>query len=138
MNYANTLSNAATAMAAHCQRREGMYETNQTSRSLGLFSTWSPISLALVLGLALCLIGGPRNASAQTTAQISGTIADKGGAVIADAQVKLTNADTGAVRTAQSDATGTFRFPDSRLGLTGLRFQRRAFRTSPNRASFSW
>lgn len=127
MNYANTLSNAATAMAAHCQRREGMYEANQTSGGLGLFSTWSPISLALVLGLALCLIGGPRNASAQTTAQISGTIADKGGAVIADAQVKLTNADTGAVRTAQSDATGTFRFPELPVGPYRLEVSKAGF-----------
>ena len=42
---------------------------------------------------------------------VNGTIEDATGAVVPGSQVKLTNQDTGAVKTATSDAAGNFTFP---------------------------
>lgn len=56
----------------------------------------------LAVAVALC--------AQQVTGTITGTVTDRSGAVIAGAQLKLTNPATGLVRTAESDASGNFRF----------------------------
>lgn len=61
-----------------------------------------------VLGLSL-LIGAAASAQ-QVTGTITGAVTDKSGAVIGNAQLKLSSTATGLLRTAPSDAEGNFRF----------------------------
>ncbi|MDX1981166.1 MAG: carboxypeptidase regulatory-like domain-containing protein [Bryobacteraceae bacterium] len=56
----------------------------------------------------------------QTTGTVTGTVTDRSGAVIAGAEVKLTNPSTGITRAAQSDEGGNFRFLQLPLGVYSL------------------
>src|SRR5216684_4821678 len=50
-------------------------------------------------------------ASAQTTATVSGTVTDQSGGLIAGAQITITNLETGQVRTLQTNDAGRFYAP---------------------------
>ncbi len=50
------------------------------------------------------------NAQSSGTGALTGTIKDPSGAVVPNATVTLTSADTGAVRTTMTAADGTYRF----------------------------
>ena len=63
----------------------------------------------LVLMLALSIFAGMAVAQSTTNGAIGGTVADKTGAVVANASVKTTNVATNATSTATTDATGRFR-----------------------------
>jgi len=81
-----------------------------------------------VLLLSLCLI--PSGALAQvTTATLTGTVADKDGAIIPNAKVIVKNLATKFSRTAQSNGSGIFVFPgldtgDYMLSITYPGFKR--------------
>ena len=62
-----------------------------------------------ITAVALALWLWPAQAQ-QVTGTITGTVTDSSGAAIEGAEVKLTNADAGITRTAQTDQTGNFRF----------------------------
>jgi hypothetical protein len=69
------------------------------------------------LAILMCVIAvsvglSSRSASAQATASASveGTVTDQSQAVVANAQITLTDKDTGAVRTMRSSASGSYRF----------------------------
>ena len=64
--------------------------------------------------LAIVLLGSTL-AMAQT-ASISGVVTDRSGAVVSGAEIVVTAADTGAVRSATSEATGTFWVPSLAVG----------------------
>ena len=64
--------------------------------------------------MTLLLIGGTLRA--QGTASIDGTVVDSSEAAVPAANVTLTNADTGVVRTTVSSAEGYFTFADLRPG----------------------
>ena len=72
---------------------------------------WTRFLLAFVV-LALCV-----GAFAQGTGELSGLVTDPTGAVVAGANVKLSNSATGEVRTATTSPAGTYRFPA--LQVTG-------------------
>lgn len=59
------------------------------------------------IGLLLC---GRASAQATASASLTGTVTDQSKAVVVNAQITLTNKDTGAVRTAQSNNDGLYRF----------------------------
>jgi len=61
---------------------------------------------ALFVCLVVCCAG--LWAQSAATSQITGTVLDPTGATVPDAQVKLTQTDTGLVRTAASDASGRY------------------------------
>jgi hypothetical protein len=67
---------------------------------------------ALVVGLVVSIVTVlPRPLSAQSdTGRITGSVVDSTGAILPGATVKLTNTDTGAVQTANSDSDGNFNF----------------------------
>jgi hypothetical protein len=78
--------------------------------------------------LLLLLVCSPGWSQTLATSQISGDITDQTGASVPDAQIKLTQTDTGQVHTAKSSATGAYIIPDLPSGpyrlevaLTGFR-----------------
>jgi hypothetical protein len=79
------------------------------------FFPWKP-SLTLVIVLAL--LGVPRVVLSQSSggAQIGGSITDQSSAVVSNAQVRVTQTDTGQVRTTVSSANGTYVFPSLPVG----------------------
>ncbi|HTX14525.1 MAG TPA: carboxypeptidase-like regulatory domain-containing protein, partial [Candidatus Baltobacteraceae bacterium] len=86
------------------------------------------ISAQLVLVCALCL-GYAAGAFAQATSQISGTVTDASGAVVAGAQITATQTDTGIARTATSDASGVYTLPSLPLGPYRVEVKKEGFTT---------
>ncbi|HEY7839307.1 MAG TPA: carboxypeptidase-like regulatory domain-containing protein [Terriglobales bacterium] len=75
--------------------------------------------------LLVCAVAGV----AQTTSQISGTVSVANGSVVPGAQVTLTNTGTNAVRTAQTQANGTYRFPALDVGQYKIAVAKTGFKT---------
>lgn len=95
-------------------------------RSLRLESARGQLKI-LILVFALCLV--VQNVSAQSTAQISGVVTDATGAVVAGAQVQVTNTDTNAVRTTQTTEAGLFNLPSLAIGTYKLEVSKSGFQT---------
>lgn len=83
----------------------------------------------LIVAFALCLVVLAQNVSAQSTAQISGVVTDATGAVVAGAQVQVTNTDTNAVRTTQTADTGQFNLPSLAIGPYKIEVSKAGFQT---------
>jgi len=66
---------------------------------------------------------------AQATSQIQGTVQDASGAAVPGTQVKATQTETGATRTATSAADGTYVLPNLPLGPYRLEVTRQGFTT---------
>lgn len=87
----------------------------------------------LLLALLLLMLV-PCGLQAQSTAgSISGTITDKTGAVIPRAIVRLRSVEQGAVRTAITNAGGTYEFIDEKAGHYNLTASSKGFQTSVTR-----
>ena len=67
----------------------------------------------LLIGFALASVQGHAQA---TQGAIIGTVKDSGGAVVPNANVTLTNADEGTVRSIKSNSVGDYRFLDVKAG----------------------
>ena len=80
--------------------------------------TWGCFAL-----LFLCASTAP----AQVSAGLSGTVSDQSGAVVSAARVTAKNADTGAGRSALSDATGHYYFSSLPLGDYEIRAEKTGF-----------
>jgi hypothetical protein len=102
---------------------------NQSVRSLGKRAASRLALLLLVFGYAFSIAFWPPNAAAQATAQISGQVTDSTGAVIAAAQVQVTNTDTGGVRTTQTTDDGAFSLPSLAIGPYKLQVTKEGFQT---------
>ncbi len=63
------------------------------------------------------------------TAQISGSIVDSSGAVVADANIAVKNLDTGIVRSTASNASGVYAVPGLRPGTYELTVRVQGFKT---------
>src|SRR5262245_12764671 len=83
------------------------------------------ISFAALL-LALAFVN--RSAAAQTAAQITGRVTDANDAVVADAQVRVTNTDTGVTRAAASNSEGFYVVPQLLPGNYEVTVQKAGFR----------
>src|SRR6202790_353673 len=74
----------------------------------------APLSAMVILALAIL---SPTHARAQVSgATLSGTVSDPSGAVIAGAQVSITNKATGIVRTVTTDNAGLYSAPNLQPG----------------------
>ncbi len=83
-------------------------------------------SMVAVLALLLCV-----SAAGQVLkGSISGTVADSQGAVLSGAQVKATQADTGAVFTTTSDSSGLFRISLIPAGTYKIEITAQGFKTA--------
>jgi hypothetical protein len=92
-------------------------------------------NLAFCLVVALVLLSLPAFSQSITTGEISGTVSDPSGAVIAGATVTLRSPGTGSVRTDTTSASGTYRFPlvqpgDYVLTITSSGFQTTEMKTA--------
>ena len=78
-------------------------------------------------------------AQSGTSSALTGTINDATGAVVPNATVKATEVNTGAVRTARSNADGRFLFARSIRGHIGLRWRPKdSDRLSRNPQALQW
>jgi outer membrane receptor protein involved in Fe transport len=76
--------------------------------------------------LALAFVNQP--VAAQTAAQLTGRITDANAAVVADAQLRVTNTDTGFTRTATSNSEGFYVIPQLQPGNYQVTVQKAGFR----------
>src|SRR5947199_8691029 len=68
-------------------------------------------------------------ASAQATAQISGTVRDQSGAVLPGVEITATQTQTGVVRTSVSNETGSYVLPNLPIGPYRIEAALPGFRT---------
>ncbi|HEU4416324.1 MAG TPA: carboxypeptidase-like regulatory domain-containing protein [Candidatus Angelobacter sp.] len=71
---------------------------------------------------------------AALTGDISGTVTDPNGAVIAGAKITVKNVSTGAVRTVTSSDVGQFSVPQLELGTYDITVEKTGFKSSTSRA----
>jgi hypothetical protein len=75
----------------------------------------------VLFSLVTCLAVGSMNARAQLSGgTIAGTVTDPSGAVVPNATVTATGADTGTMYNTTSTSSGTFHFPPMQLGRYNL------------------
>ncbi|MGH9715243.1 MAG: TonB-dependent receptor domain-containing protein [Candidatus Acidiferrales bacterium] len=86
------------------------------------------ISAQLVV-MSVLFLGTCAGVFAQATSQISGTVKDVSGAVVAGAKVTVTQTETGVARTATSDASGVYSLPSLPLGPYRLEVKKEGFTT---------
>src|ERR1700722_4946195 len=82
----------------------------QESHRLRNAIRFSPIASALAFTLTCFVLSLPRNASAQASAGITGTVTDSTGAVVANAHVDIVNDGTTASDHAVTNGAGTYSF----------------------------
>ena len=67
--------------------------------------------------------------NAVSTGAISGIVTDSVGAVVPNAQVQLTNTETGIVLSGKTNGTGLYSFPTLDVGVYSVRFTAPGFKT---------
>jgi len=85
--------------------------------------------LLCLLALSIGICCGNASAQATASASLTGTVIDQSQAVVASAQITLTNKDTGAVRTVQSNSAGLYRFDLLPAGNYELKVTLAGFKT---------
>jgi len=80
-----------------------------------------------LLAVSVALLSTPL--FAQFRSSIEGTVSDASGAVVPEAQVVLANTETGVSQTAQSNSSGSFRFPSLGPGKYKLTASKAGFQT---------
>jgi hypothetical protein len=75
---------------------------------------------SLFLIISVFLISGLTAAQVRTTGQVSGTVLDPSGAVVADATVVMKQTNTGFAQTVQSNGSGGYVFPNLQPGVYQL------------------
>src|SRR5213592_1280152 len=75
------------------------------------------------------LLAVTTNAWAQATAELNGRVTDESGAVLPGVTVTATQTDTGFVRTAVTDGTGTYSMPNLPTGPYRLEISLQGFKT---------
>src|ERR1051326_6035663 len=82
------------------------------------------------LGLFLLLVLSIFRLCAQQFGEITGTITDSSGAIIAGTQVTVTNSATQQIRQANSNETGAYSIPYLVPGTYTIRIEKAGFKTS--------
>src|SRR5690242_10750102 len=83
----------------------------------------------LILGIWLMVMSAG-TARAQVTASISGRVLDASGAAIPGAAVTATNVETGATRTVETDAGGSYRLLSLAVGAYEIRAGKPGFQVA--------
>src|SRR6266478_5189341 len=91
------------------QRNQGVCVS--ISRNSRLYSRWTAsLQFMALLVLYALVCGGISHAQGVNTATLAGTVVDPSGAAVKGAKVTVTNAATGATRTADTDDAGRYNF----------------------------
>lgn len=73
-------------------------------------------------------------AQGETTSAIAGQVKDETGGAVGEAQVAISNNDTGLKRSVRTDAAGRFQFPQLTPGTYTVRVEARGFEEQQNRS----
>ena len=129
----NICSFVASHKAAHLVRERMLSDQdNQESGHLALMPRANLPSLLLVSVVLFC----PSKALPQgeTTSAIVGQVSDASGAPIPNAKVTVTNKDTGLRRSASTDDSGRFNFPQLKPGPYSVKVEAGGFDPQQNDA----
>jgi carboxypeptidase family protein len=88
------------------------------------------ILVAVLMMALLCLSASTLFAQATASASLQGTVLDKSGAVVPNADVTVTNKDTGLTRTTTTGGTGNYRFDLLPAGIYEVRVAAKGFGTA--------
>ncbi len=91
------------------------------------------LQTSLILAAALLLIIAPRLAAQTVTGTILGTVKDATGASIPGVQISVNNLETGVVRTAITDDSGTYNVPSVPAGSYSITASIAGFKTEERR-----
>src|ERR1700749_1014072 len=83
--------------------------------------------LHIGLGIGVVLLGA-LSAVAQVTASILGTVVDPTGSAVPDAAITVKSVETGAVRHATTDGSGSYSVLALPLGATEIRVEKTGFK----------
>ncbi len=83
--------------------------------------------------LAIWLAFAPYALAQKTSGTITGTVTDDSGAVVADANVSATSAETGATRANRTNSEGSFSFPELNPGVYRVTVAKQGFKTVETR-----
>lgn len=82
----------------------------------------------IFLAVFLLLMLGTHYAGADTTGRVNGKVTDATGAVVPEAKVTLTNEDTGASRSTETDKDGSYTFLQVAVGTYRIECEHKAFK----------
>ena len=86
-------------------------------------------STNLILVVLLCLLTGTAAFGQTTTGRLRGQVLDPSGGAVADAQVTVTNQETGVTVTVKTTSAGTFGLPSVLPGLYKVSIEAKGFRS---------
>ena len=87
-------------------------------------------AVVCILGSFLLLLSGAKLVSAQAiTGNISGTVTDSSGGVIAGANIQVKNTGTGVTQTTTSNSQGRYNVPDLTVGTYDVQASNSGFQT---------
>ncbi len=89
-------------------------------------------NFAFVVLTVACLLPAKALAQGETTSAIVGQVRDTTDAVVAGATVTITNHETGLKRSARTDETGRFNFPQLKPGTYSVRVEAQGFDPGQN------
>jgi Carboxypeptidase regulatory-like domain len=89
-------------------------------------------TFAFLALMVACLLPTEALAQGETTSAIVGQVRDATDAVVAGATVRITNHETGLKRSARSDDTGRFNFPQLKPGTYSVRVEAQGFEPREN------
>ena len=91
----------------------------------------------LFLLSSLLLLPAQALAQGETTSAIVGQVSDLSGALVPGAMVTITDQDTGLKRSAKTDDSGRFNFPQLKPGTYSVAVEAQGFAPQQNQAVFS-
>ncbi len=94
----------------------------------------STLSILVFVGLFYFLLPEATFSQGETTSAIIGQVSDASGAAVPGATVTATNKETGLRRSASTDASGRFNFPQLKPGTYSVKAEAEGFETQQNDA----
>src|ERR1700694_4028843 len=94
----------------------------------------STLSIFVVVALFHFLLPEVAFSQGETTSAIVGQVSDASGAAVPGATVTVTNKETGLRRSASTDDTGRFNFPQLKPGAYSVKVEAEGFETQQNDA----
>jgi hypothetical protein len=90
------------------------------------------LSIFVFAGSFCFLLAGPAAPQGETTSAIIGQVSDASGAAVPHAAVTVTNKETGLKRSASTDDSGRFNFPQLKPGTYSVKVEAAAFEPQQN------